>query len=436
MRNKVEVCQRSSNHKLKAIHNRSPSKLSVSLGVSKIVKSQIESNSQLADGECCLPGRCVKDRQITNWKQFTTHHRIILTISSVCQRSSNHKLKAIHNRGVRQLLISQGVSKIVKSQIESNSQHLVRGQRTSIWCVKDRQITNWKQFTTCRCSCSTWDLVCQRSSNHKLKAIHNRQSSSVPSAWGVSKIVKSQIESNSQPSWVGNNFPSWCVKDRQITNWKQFTTRNAADLLDLLVCQRSSNHKLKAIHNSPFLISKQLSGVSKIVKSQIESNSQQIINLIIKQWRCVKDRQITNWKQFTTTIWNYTTTPMVCQRSSNHKLKAIHNYRAVNTFAVKGVSKIVKSQIESNSQQGCKRAVGSHGCVKDRQITNWKQFTTYCEPQGNPCQVCQRSSNHKLKAIHNIISLSVTSAVRCVKDRQITNWKQFTTWAYHEEVCR
>jgi len=167
------VCQRSSNHKLKAIHNCSPACYPVPQGVSKIVKSQIESNSQQ---DCIVAPAflwCVKDRQITNWKQFTTAKEPILEIYMVCQRSSNHKLKAIHNKQDRNELSKTGVSKIVKSQIESNSQLIRVISQDVYWCVKDRQITNWKQFTTWYGKSCYRPLVCQRSSNHKLKAIHN-----------------------------------------------------------------------------------------------------------------------------------------------------------------------------------------------------------------------------------------------------------------------
>ena len=169
-----------------------------------------------------------------------------------------------------------------------------------MWCVKDRQITNWKQFTT-RCG---WyghaNRVCQRSSNHKLKAIHNSGEVDWRNRTGVSKIVKSQIESNSQLPAFNYILYFGCVKDRQITNWKQFTTMAVITLLAWLVCQRSSNHKLKAIHNYFTFFAIGWSGVSKIVKSQIESNSQQYLTVDVWNPRCVKDRQITNWKQFTT----------------------------------------------------------------------------------------------------------------------------------------
>jgi len=61
---------------------------------------------------------------------------------TVCQRSSNHKLKAIHNHLVPCLFTGKGVSKIVKSQIESNSQRMDAAPVSAGWCVKDRQITN------------------------------------------------------------------------------------------------------------------------------------------------------------------------------------------------------------------------------------------------------------------------------------------------------
>ncbi len=193
-----------------------------------------------------------------------------------------------------------GVSKIVKSQIESNSQHWRISIKLSIRCVKDRQITNWKQFTTMIWFGRLFNVVCQRSSNHKLKAIHNSVSSTDISYKGVSKIVKSQIESNSQLWKKKIQKMKRCVKDRQITNWKQFTTAGRAGMNKDGVCQRSSNHKLKAIHNTSAYGNGCFSGVSKIVKSQIESNSQPGTVVDIANWRCVKDRQITNWKQFTT----------------------------------------------------------------------------------------------------------------------------------------
>ena len=269
----------------------------------------------------------------------------------VCQRSSNHKLKAIHNRWVTRSYLKRGVSKIVKSQIESNSQQLPTSIKNTKRCVKDRQITNWKQFTTWRQQKRRCSWVCQRSSNHKLKAIHNRNPIVQELQGGVSKIVKSQIESNSQPVRIKGIYWIWCVKDRQITNWKQFTTALICSTITPRVCQRSSNHKLKAIHNNLRVFYRPWKGVSKIVKSQIESNSQQSATNTFFGNRCVKDRQITNWKQFTTLRTPTSNDGKVCQRSSNHKLKAIHNTLPAYLRSRAGVSKIVKSQIESNLYQ-------------------------------------------------------------------------------------
>ena len=168
----------------------------------------------------------------------------------MCQRSSNHKLKAIHNYLSQLKLTRTGVSKIVKSQIESNSQLPMWCIFYNKWCVKDRQITNWKQFTTLSNDVWRYSKVCQRSSNHKLKAIHNIINHYRIFSRGVSKIVKSQIESNSQHWRISIKLSIRCVKDRQITNWKQFTTMIWFGRLFNVVCQRSSNHKLKAIHNA------------------------------------------------------------------------------------------------------------------------------------------------------------------------------------------
>ena len=345
------VCQRSSNHKLKAIHNWEVERVDTGKGVSKIVKSQIESNSQRMVCTKEIHNWCVKDRQITNWKQFTTKSINMTNIIVVCQRSSNHKLKAIHNYHHRSEALDVGVSKIVKSQIESNSQQTIRQTESPGWCVKDRQITNWKQFTTSKCNCGS------------------RRT-------GVSKIVKSQIESNSQQE-LNTAWHSWrCVKDRQITNWKQFTTGFAFSFAGLKVCQRSSNHKLKAIHNWESLERLGCGGVSKIVKSQIESNSQLaqcLLRLII---RCVKDRQITNWKQFTTATTNINSLCLGVSKIVKSQIESNSQLTCKTGYPGTGVSKIVKSQIESNSQLCRVLIYYVLWCVKDRQITNWKQFTT------------------------------------------------------------
>ena len=345
--------------------------------------------------------RCVKDRQITNWKQFTTrglfnavkevvcqrasNHKLkgihnlppLMPIAvRVCQRSSNHKLKAIHNRAAREARREIGVSKIVKSQIESNSQRARSNAIFIGWCVKDRQITNWKQFTTGSMPIEVNNSVCQRSSNHKLKAIHN--------CYNKHKQLMSWCVKDRQiTNWkqfttdLQNRISRYrCVKDRQITNWKQFTTLPCAYLLCPLVCQRSSNHKLKAIHNCILVFLLNLIGVSKIVKSQIESNSQLRLITAFYDSGCVKDRQITNWKQFTTVLHKLFEWDEVCQRSSNHKLKAIHNFNGADVWSYRGVSKIVKSQIESNSKNMVYDDVKVTGSVKDSHIINWKQLTT------------------------------------------------------------
>ena len=90
--------------------------------MSKIVKSQIESNSQPLTGTCCRSlgvSKIVKSQIESNSQQ--DRHKAVAE-RRVCQRSSNHKLKAIHNNNYRLNEIAAGVSKIVKSQIESNSQ--------------------------------------------------------------------------------------------------------------------------------------------------------------------------------------------------------------------------------------------------------------------------------------------------------------------------
>ena len=56
----------------------------------------------------------------------------------------------------------------------------------------------------------------------------------------------------------------------------------------------------------------------------------------------------------------------LCQRSLNLNLKAIHNVRGLNTSSLDAVSKIVKSESESNSQLADEDNNWYDGCVKDR----------------------------------------------------------------------
>ncbi len=221
--------------------------------MSKIVRSKVESKSQLAWLQChrcrcwcqrsfdqklkanhnwngvgyCRPRVDVKDRSIKSWKQITTRqpghphcpqlmskivrskvesksqqkHVCTIFKKSWCQRSFDQKLKANHNPDSIGRTI-MGVD------------------------VKDRSIKSWKQITTWRCYIAKtaqlmskivrskvesksqrsilWDVVdscwCQRSFDQKLKANHNTDCT----CWN-----------------------SCCVdvKDRSIKSWKQITTK-------------------------------------------------------------------------------------------------------------------------------------------------------------------------------------------------------------------
>ena len=192
--------------------------------VSKIVNSQFESNSQHHIDSIYVNKCCVKDRQFTIWKQFTTGHSLHYAQHSLCQRSSIHNLKAIHNSWALLELPNIAVSKIVNSQFESNSQQMLLAYKLIICCVKDRQFTIWKQFTTLLLFCFVKVMLCQRSSIHNLKAIHNKNNFYDWFKQAVSKIVNSQFESNSQLLSTYYCCNTCCVKDRQFTIWKQFTT--------------------------------------------------------------------------------------------------------------------------------------------------------------------------------------------------------------------
>jgi len=58
----------------------------------------------------------------------------------------------------------------------------------------------------------------------------------------------------------------------------------------ILLCQRSLNHKMKANHNTNDKYDFRKGTVSKIVKSQNESKSQQVNGQKLECLHCVKDR--------------------------------------------------------------------------------------------------------------------------------------------------
>ena len=245
------------------------------------------------------------------------------------------------------------MSKIVRSKVESKSQQRVVDSTTQrSWCqrsfdqklkanhnwtslaicsslvdVKDRSIKSWKQITTL-----AKDLL--------------------PPFMLMSKIVRSKVESKSQPipRWKVRGH-SWCqrafdqklkanhnrdkhiavsqqvdVKDRSIKSWKQITTNG-------------------------FAIVKRFVLMSKIVRSKVESKSQPVHAGVIYE---------ISW----------------CQRSFDQKLKANHNKWAAGATFMRLMSKIVRSKVESKSQQATS-VLSARSC--------W----------------CQRSFDQKLKANHN-----------------------------------
>jgi len=116
--------------------------------------------------------------------------------------------------------------------------------------IKDRQNWIWKQITTT----SARSRLCE---------------------WLLSKIVRTEFESKSQPARIFCVLSIVVIKDRQNWIWKQITTREGRATDKLRCYQRSSELNLKANHNSGDRLSQK--------------------GLVV-----IKDRQNWIWKQITT----------------------------------------------------------------------------------------------------------------------------------------
>ncbi len=193
----------------------------------------------------------------------------------------------------------------------------------------------------------------------------------------MSKIVEKKNESKSQRFslfW----FLFWCcVKDRWEKEWKQITTLPFSALNSIKLCQRSLRKRMKANHNRRGTPLDEPHVVSKIVEKKNESKSQLYRSSVDITVGCVKDRWEKEWKQITTAHYLWAVDKRLCQRSLRKRMKANHNCNYLNFRCASVVSKIVEKKNESKSQLwfSCSKILAS--CVKDRWEKEWKQITTY-----------------------------------------------------------
>jgi len=192
------------------------------------------------------------------------------------------------------------VFNLSKIQIESNSQPKIIGLHETLDCVQSFKDTNRKQFTTDVTKRKTFGLLCSIFQRYKSKAIHNINSQYMSIFVTVFNLSKIQIESNSQPDSAAINTLFNCVQSFKDTNRKQFTTRHSHSGYFHRLCSIFQRYKSKAIHNHQKVCIPFDFTVFNLSKIQIESNSQQLLEVAIILPHCVQSFKDTNRKQFTT----------------------------------------------------------------------------------------------------------------------------------------
>jgi len=115
-------------------------------------------------------------------------------------------------------------------------------------------------------------------------------------------MSKIQIESNSQRVFYSLLKVLRCVYHVKDTNRKQFTTGLYLPCYGQPLCLSCQRYKSKAIHNKVTIIQLSSAAVFIMSKIQIESNSQQRLNLAFRISSCVYHVKDTNRKQFTTRL--------------------------------------------------------------------------------------------------------------------------------------
>ena len=170
------------------------------------------------------------------------------------------------------------------------------------------------------------------------------------------------------------------------------------------LCSIFQRYKSKAIHNFVFAGGRFRTAVFNISKIQIESNSQQQVNIKNDTNGCVQYFKDTNRKQFTTSIFPSCSLLRLCSIFQRYKSKAIHNRHGFFSSFQSAVFNISKIQIESNSQLLNLFLFMMLSCVQYFKDTNRKQFTTTLKTILTRQALCSIFQRYKSKAIHNSIA--------------------------------
>jgi len=217
----------------------------------------------------------------------------------------------------------------------------------------------------------------------------------------VFNISKIQIESNSQLGRHISYPANCCVQYFKDTNREQFTTIPISLSIPKRLCSIFQRYKSRAIHNDNAFNNSFISAVFNISKIQIESNSQQFVDLLKIHLSCVQYFKDTNREQFTTLKGIQDGTIKLCSIFQRYKSRAIHNAVSPVMLDNAAVFNISKIQIESNSQRCTNSVALSGSCVQYFKDTNREQFTTHQHLQPRYTMLCSIFQRYKSRAIHN-----------------------------------
>ena len=240
----ISVVQR-----MKANHNITIYSTTIALVVANISCSKNESKSQLKFKIGLLMACCCKYQLFKEWKQITTGWQGYRRCVWLLQISVVQRMKANHNIGYVNAIVTKVVANISCSKNESKSQH--------IWS-QPRKPTELLQIS-----------VVQR-----MKANHNNLIGLIYKHHVVANISCSKNESKSQH--INSNIfeVHSCCKYQLFKEWKQITTPYTVLLPFGTLLQISVVQRMKANHNSILIISFLCPVVANISCSKNESKSQ------------------------------------------------------------------------------------------------------------------------------------------------------------------
>ncbi len=221
------------------------------------------------------------------------------------QISVVQRMKANHNKKMKDTITPKVVANISCSKNESKSQLMPISKTVLLSCCKYQLFKEWKQITTGQYQRNNTLALLQISVVQRMKANHNGNHTFAPGGPVVANISCSKNESKSQPKYWNNGRFYCCCKYQLFKEWKQITTiclllRGLPMLLQISVVQR-----MKANHNCCSCACNSHCVVANISCSKNESKSQLDAQFPDDFRSCCKYQLFKEWKQITTAIWKY-----------------------------------------------------------------------------------------------------------------------------------